>query len=160
MTPLTLRLRRDEGHVIVIEIEGYASAKIVIESKKYKRARVAVVYAFLGFPLILAGGVAGGFASDAIFPERHPPDHINATSFIVGALLGMVPGTLLVIYNLQPKSWAGLEPESVYIFLKKEGEADSFQTIYLTAERLANVRWIRIACAEEPGEDLVELKMK
>lgn len=158
VTPLNLRLTRNEDHVITIEKEGYVPAKIVVESKKHKRAGESVVKAFATLPVILAGGFVAGYGSYLIFsgPNYHGgiPNYIPAT-----VLLGMVPGTLALIHNLKPSTWAALEPEAIYILLKKEeGSTTPPQEFRFTAESFNGVRWIRIICEDQAGEGSLEQK--
>ncbi|MBC7360942.1 MAG: PEGA domain-containing protein [Candidatus Aminicenantes bacterium] len=152
-TPLNLKLESSREHTILIEKAGYQSVRIQVETNKKKYAGHSRIKALTIGPMILAAGMClGGVIGNAIGP-RDFPDHLSEWTFW-GALVGAIPGLNFIIVNLSPSSWAGLEPESIYVILKPLEAGDSrlpeekAQTIVLTTEQLKNLRWIRIVEAE------------
>ncbi|MGB9837141.1 MAG: PEGA domain-containing protein [Candidatus Saccharicenans sp.] len=140
-TPLMLNLSRDRNHIIKIEKEGYEPALIQVQSKTNANTE-----RFIGGLPITVAGMCVGLVLGFLVSPTHDIDHKYPSFVIGGAVLGAVPGVLIMAIKPAPT----LEPGVINIILKRapEGErgSGSVQTIQLTPEQLSNLRWIRISC--------------
>lgn len=144
-TPLTLNLLRDRNHIIKIEKDGYEPALIQVQPGT--KAGVSTAQRFMaGLPITIAGMCVGLVVGYAVSPYQTSSDHKYASFVIGGAVLGAVPGVMIMARKTGPS----LEPGVINIVLKRapEGEAagSSAQTIELSPEQLSSLRWIRISC--------------
>lgn len=144
-TPLTLSLLRDRNHIIKIEKEGYEPALIQVQPGT--KAGVSTAERIIvGLPITIAGMCLGAVIGYLVSPTQPSSDHKYGSFVIGGAVLGAVPGVMIMASKTSPS----LEPGVINIILKQrpEGEAagSSVQTIQLTPEQLSSLRWIRISC--------------
>ncbi|MCX8161365.1 MAG: PEGA domain-containing protein [Candidatus Saccharicenans sp.] len=146
-TPLTLSLPRDRNHTIKIEKEGYEPALIQVQPGTPAGSSTAGRF-IAGLPITIAGMFVGLVVGYLVSPTQPNSDHKYASFVIGGALLGAVPGVIIMARKTDPI----LEPGAINIILKRapEGEtgAGSVQTIRLTFEQLSSLRRIRISCAD------------
>lgn len=144
-TPLTLSLPRDRNHIIKIEKDGYEPALIQVQPGT--KGGVSTAERFMaGLPITIAGMFVGLVVGYLVSPYQTNGDHKYASFVIGGAVLGAVPGVIIMARKTDPI----LEPGAINIILKRapEGETGtgSVQTIQLTPEQLSSLRWIRISC--------------
>lgn len=145
-TPLTLSLPRDRNHIIKIEKDGYEPALIQVQPGT--KGGVSTAERFMaGLPITIAGMFVGLVVGFVVSPYQTNSDHQYASFVIGGAVLGGVPGVMIMARKTGPS----LEPGVINIVLKQrpggEAGAASVQTIQLTSEQLSSLRWIRISCA-------------
>jgi len=149
-TPLNLKLSRKDDHVIQIEMEGYEPAKIFVSPQPGSEGSVGSGMG-AGLPITLVGMALGLAVGFAVAPHDEL-GHEKPAWVLGGVALGAVPG----IYIMFSSSKTRLDPERVYVLLKKAGDAGQetaergsepglVQRIEISAEQLSSVNWISIS---------------
>ena len=149
-TPLNLKLSRKDDHVIQIEMDGYEAAKIFVSPQPGSEGSVGSAVA-AGVPFTLIGMVFGVLAS-LLFAPHNEADHVDAAWVLGGAAVGAIPGIYIMVSSYQTQ----LQPQRVYVLLKKAGEtgqgsaedgseSGSVQRIEISAEQFSSVNWISIS---------------
>ncbi|HPU93750.1 MAG TPA: PEGA domain-containing protein [Candidatus Saccharicenans sp.] len=145
-TPVNLKLRKNEEHLIRIEMDGYEPAEIVVSpaTGDEKSVGSAVV---AGVPLTLIGMAFGALVSLLAAP-RNEVDHVDAAWVWGGIAVGAIPGIYIMVSSYQTQ----LQPQRVYVLLKKAAEggqssasgSGAVQRLEISTEELSSVKWISI----------------
>ncbi len=149
-TPVNIKLRRNEEHLIRIEMDGYEPAEIVVSPATGDEKSVGSAV-MAGIPLTLIGMTFGVLMS-LLFAPHNEVDHVDAAWVWGGAAVGAIPGIYIMVSSYKTR----LEPERVYVLLKKAGESGQgsaecgsepglVQRIEISAEQLSSVNWISIS---------------
>ena len=149
-TPVNIKLRRNEEHLIRIEMDGYEPAEIVVSPATGDEKSVGSAV-MAGIPLTLIGMTFGVLMS-LLFAPHNEVDHVDAAWVWGGAAVGAIPGIYIMVSSYKTR----LEPERVYVLLKKAGESGHgsaecgsepglVQRIEISAEQLSSVNWISIS---------------
>jgi len=147
-TPLNLKLSRKDDHVIQIEMEGYEPAKIFVSPQPGSEGSAGSGMA-AGLPMTLVGMTLGLVVGLFVAPQDKVAHEEESPWVLGGIALGAVPGIYIMVSSFKTR----LEPERVYVLLKKAGEtgqgsaseSGSVQRIEISAEELSSVNWISIA---------------
>ena len=154
-TPLNLKLKRKENHIIRIEKQGYNPLDIRIARKTSGSLAISILgNTFLGFISLFPGFFIGGLLENWLAEPEEEPWTGMAIGAIAGAVLGWIGGiykdvTSGAIYTLYPK-------ELNVTLSKIEGKPQS-NFIIIDAKQFQNIKWIRIKCADSDGEEIVNL---
>lgn len=152
LAPLLLHLKRDEGHVLRIEKDGYQPFEIRIMSSASPRQKRGVIGSgILLVSGVVFGGFIGGFVGSAIASDA-------LEGFGAGMLIGIIAGPIGVFAMAgNSGSVYELDPHSINITLTKIGEKPQSSFLLIEAHELANIRWIRIRCSDGGIENLMDL---
>ena len=146
-TPVNLKLRKNEEHLIRIEMDGYEPAEIVVSPATGDKKSVGSAV-MAGIPLTLIGMTFGVLMS-LLFAPHNEVDHVDAAWVWGGAAVGAIPGIYIMVSSYQTQ----LQPQRVYVLLKKAEEGDqspasgsgAVQRLEISTEELSSVNWISIS---------------
>jgi hypothetical protein len=147
-TPLNLKLSRKDDHVIQIEMEGYEPAKIFVSPQPGSEGSAGSGMA-AGLPMTLVGMTLGLVVGLFVAPQDKVAHEEESPWVLGGIALGAVPGIYVMFSSYQTQ----LQPQRVYVLLKKAAEGDQssasgsgvVQRIEISTEELSSVNWISIA---------------
>ena len=140
--PLILVLKRNQGHLIQIEKEGYRRLIIRIE-KRHSRSDL-VDLGITAFWTLL-GGLAGGWlVSSQGDPE--PLDLLGGR--ILGGFIGLAASGIVV--GRRETQYA-LTPTELRVSLEKAKDDGQTDVLVFDNQQMESVWWIRIKCADRPG---------
>ena len=146
-TPVNLKLRKNEEHLIRIEMDGYEPAEIVVSPATGDKESVGSAVT-AGVPITLIGMAFGALISLLAAP-RNEADHVDAAWVLGGMAVGAIPGIYIMVSSYQTQ----LQPQRVYVLLKKAAEGDqssasesgAVQRLEISTKELSSVNWISIA---------------
>lgn len=147
--PLILSLKKNGSHKIRIEKEGFNPTELVI---KRKLKPLAPLY-LLAVPVGAASGLLLGELITILVRgvrEQHISNKTYPGAYVGAAIVGGLGAALAVGLMTLPQSHS-LSPRSLEVTLTKvTGEGSpQVQVIYLDAEQLKDIQWIRIKLAVE-----------
>ena len=142
-TPITLKMTRRAEHVVRFEAQGYRPVEIHFVRKRPPLGEI-ILTSFWGAP---AGAVVLGLPGYAIWNWIDEPAEGGELgrglfSMAVGALAGWVVGASLDAHA--PSNW-DLAPQTLFIEMEKSEAPAPPKVIHAPAERLGDLRWLRIA---------------
>jgi len=146
--PLILSLKKNKGHRIRFEKDGFNPTELVITRKLSPGAPLYL----LAVPVAAAagltfGGVFGFF--DRLFSGKNVSK--TPSGAYVGLAIGGALGVAFAVVGMTSPQSHSLSPRSLEVTLTKvTGEGSpQVQVIYLDAEQLKDIQWIRIKLAVE-----------
>ena len=143
--PLELKLKRKKkSHVIRIEKQGYNPLEIRIVRKT--SAGPIIGDLLLGGSMVFVSGIAF-FRSDL---SNDLPSTLGLVGLIGGGILMLTSPFLVDII-----SGAGhvFSPKELNVTLTKHEGKSQPKIILIDADKLQNIKWIRIKCADSDGEE-------
>jgi hypothetical protein len=145
-TPLNLRLKKRNSHIIRIEENGYKALYIIINRK----ISGTLVFSILGNYWV---GYFGMIATVFLL-VRHPSLEHNG-KLIVGLLLAEWSGAVLLDFISGANYF--LSPEELNVTLTKIEGNSLPDFILIDAEKFQNIKWIRIKRADFDSDEIVNL---
>lgn len=143
IVPLNLRLKRKENHVIRIEKQGYNPLEIIIVSESSSSG------------LGILGDVFVAWLIERIAALMIPYD--NGQGIFLPWVIGGICFIGCVALDYIAGGIYALSPQELQVTLKEIKELHRTDLIILKAEQLNNTRWIRIKCADDDREGLIDL---
>jgi hypothetical protein len=147
-TPTELVLKRKQGHLIRIELDGYDPYEISIGRRKSPWKSI--------IGNLIIGGLPAAMVAQRIWGEPVAEDEpLTGEYFWYGFIAGFAA---FMIVDLATGSMDTLAPKKVVVDLKRAGGLPRTRTLYLDADQLQNITWISIRCAE--ADEQVKLNLK
>ena len=145
-TPLNLRLKRKNSHIVRIEKNGYNPFEIRITRK----VSGALVFSILGNYWVGYLGMIATVLSLVRYPSL---EHHGA--IMLGLLLAYWSGTIVLDFISGANYF--LSPGELALTLTKIDGKTSFDFILIDAEKFQNIKWIRIKCVDSEEDEIVNL---
>lgn len=142
-TPITLKMTRRAEHVVRFEAQGYRPVEIHFVRKRPPLGET-ILTSLWGAP---AGAVVLGLPGYAVWnaidklPEEGELGR-GLFSMAVGALAGWV---IVTAIDAHIPSNRDLAPQTVFIEIEKSEAPAAPKVIHAPADRLGDIRWLRIA---------------
>lgn len=149
--PLNLKLKRKKSHVIRIEKQGYNPLEIGITKKS---SIYSVGTSILGN--VLMGGLVGFLYHELVYPEIAADISYGLDMILLFGIpiLGCIGGTLV---DFSSGANYSLSPKELNVTLTKIGEKPQSNIILIDTEKFQDIIWIRIKCADNDDEDIINL---
>jgi len=154
--PIELKLKRKKDHIIRIEKQGYNPLEIRIIRKSSKllsywgNFSLGGIFSgtFLGIPLVYILGTGENGSVEKFW-----------AGFWLGAIIGaVVGGVALNAVDAATGADHNLFPDNLVVTLSKIEEKPQPHFILVDTEKLQNMKWIRIICADSDKGGIVNLK--
>ena len=147
-TPMELVLKRQQNHLIRIELEGYDPYEISIGRKKSPWKSI--------IGNLLVGGLPFGMVTERVWGEAVSQDKpLVGNYFWYGFIVGFAA---FMIVDLATGSMNHLSPKKVVVDLTRAGGEPRTRTLYLDPDQLKNITWISIRCTDSDNQVTLNLK--
>jgi len=145
-TPIELKLKKNKGHLIRIEKEGYNAFEVIITRKS---SSLLSIFGNLYLGSFIGTGL-GALLAIPIFETEYD----IWIGSIIGGLVGLV-GSIAVDF-ISGANY-NLTPDNLIVTLTKiEGNTQP-NFILMDAEHFQNIKWIRIKCVDNEKEEIINL---
>ncbi len=144
-TPITLRMTRRAEHVVRFEAQGYRPVEIHFVRKRPPLGEI-ILTSLWGAP---AGAVVLGIPGYAIWnglADKPTEDMGELGRAFISAAVGAVVGwTIATSIDAHSPSNRDLAPQTLFVEMEKSEAPAAPKVIHAPADRLGDVRWLRIA---------------
>jgi hypothetical protein len=151
-TPLSLSLKRDQGHVIRIEKTGYALVEIRVESQPRQAPWGKILLSnVIWVPAGVAIGALLGYGryllshSDSYSTAQDQRDQFIISGAVISVFAVPIVATV-VTARLETKPV--LTPTTLHVVLEKAGGPAPANIVRITSGELRSLRWIRISYSD------------
>jgi len=146
--PLILVLRRNQGHFIQIEKEGYRRLIIRIERRPSDTK-------LMDWGITVFGTLLGAMAGGRLVSSQEDPEALDLWGGkILGGLVGLAVSGIIVGRRETPYA---LTPTELRVSLERANDDRRTDVLTFDGQQMESVRWIRINCADRPGDVAVQL---